>query len=267
MSFRDRSLGSAVRTVRRRGTVQKGRTTDARSKLPDGTEVDGLPRTPKSYLVGDRLDQVAFSFLKHVACYAAGRSLTYSELVFLQSESSRMRSQEISHAGFDQVHREERLVPEEIGIAAVPSRNHRIRLESIPMSARTQLDRRTVLKGLAGVSLTLPILEAMGQEVVRQSPRRFCALYTANGMSLPNPKHGIAEWNWFPTVNQGGKGLRIRQVDRATPPLPRRHQLPGGVQHPNGAKADPHICSDMWLTGAPLQDPKPGTFNRSLSTR
>jgi hypothetical protein len=35
----------------------------------------------------------------------------------------------------------------------------------------------------------------------------------------------------------------------------------GGLQHPSGLKADPHICSDMWLTGAPLHNPKPGTFN------
>jgi hypothetical protein len=35
----------------------------------------------------------------------------------------------------------------------------------------------------------------------------------------------------------------------------------GGLEHPNGPKADPHICSDMWLTGAPLHNPKPGTFN------
>src|ERR1041384_3389466 len=35
----------------------------------------------------------------------------------------------------------------------------------------------------------------------------------------------------------------------------------GGLYNPNGIKADQHICSDMWLTGAPLQNPKPGTFN------
>ena len=35
----------------------------------------------------------------------------------------------------------------------------------------------------------------------------------------------------------------------------------GGLHHPNGLLADPHICSDMWLTGAPLHNPKPGTFN------
>src|SRR3954451_8803602 len=31
--------------------------------------------------------------------------------------------------------------------------------------------------------------------------------------------------------------------------------------HPNGPKADPHTCSEMWLTGAPLHNPKPGTYN------
>ena len=31
--------------------------------------------------------------------------------------------------------------------------------------------------------------------------------------------------------------------------------------HENGTKADPHLCSDMWLTGAPLHNPKPGKYN------
>ena len=35
----------------------------------------------------------------------------------------------------------------------------------------------------------------------------------------------------------------------------------GGLYHPSGPKADPHVCSDMWLTGAPLHHPKPGTYN------
>ena len=123
----------------------------------------------------------------------------------------------------------------------------------------TKLDRRTVLKGFAGVSLALPILEAMGDEVARQAPRRFCALYTANGMSLPNPKHESSEWSWFPTKE--GKEF---EFGKSTQPLrPFREQLSflGGLQHPNGLKADPHMCSDMWLTGAPLHDPRPGKFN------
>jgi hypothetical protein len=64
---------------------------DARSKLPDGTEIADL-KGLKAYLANDRLDQVAFSFLKHIACYATGRSLTYNELVFLRKECINLRS-------------------------------------------------------------------------------------------------------------------------------------------------------------------------------
>ncbi len=67
------------------------------------------------------------------------------------------------------------------------------------MNRSTRLDRRAFLRGLGGVALALPVLDAMGAEVTDQIPRRFCALYTANGMSLPKPENGIDEWSWFPT--------------------------------------------------------------------
>lgn len=128
------------------------------------------------------------------------------------------------------------------------------------MAAAAKLDRRSVLKGLAGVSLALPVLEAMGKEVAEQTPRRFCALYTANGMSLPRPQHGIDEWSWFPRAEKDGQFV----FGKSTEPLaPFRNQLSflGGLHHPSGPKADPHVCSDMWLTGAPLHNPKPGAYN------
>jgi hypothetical protein len=123
-----------------------------------------------------------------------------------------------------------------------------------------KLDRRSVLKGIAGVSLALPLLDAMGDEVSEQPPRRFCALYTANGMSLPRPQHGIDEWSWFPRQEKDGQFV----FGKSTEPLAAfRNKLSflGGLYHPSGAKADPHVCSDMWLTGAPLHNPKPGTYN------
>ena len=64
---------------------------DGRSKLPDGTRVQDL-RDLKAYLVRDRIEQVAFSFLKHTACYACGRSLSYNELVFLRKECIKLHS-------------------------------------------------------------------------------------------------------------------------------------------------------------------------------
>ncbi len=64
---------------------------DSRSTLPDGTEVADLTGL-KAYLAEKRIDQVAFSFLKHSANYAAGRSLTYNELVFLREEGVKLRA-------------------------------------------------------------------------------------------------------------------------------------------------------------------------------
>ena len=66
---------------------------DARSTLPDGTDVKDLNGL-KAYLANDRIDQVAFSFLKHAATYAVGRSLTYNELVFLQNEGVKFKSRD-----------------------------------------------------------------------------------------------------------------------------------------------------------------------------
>ncbi len=123
-----------------------------------------------------------------------------------------------------------------------------------------RIDRRAFLKGLGGVTLALPVLDVMGAEVTDRLPRRFCAIYTANGMSLPLKDHGISEWYWFPKVAENGE---ITYSKSTEPLLPFRKQISfmGGLFHPNGPKADPHTCSDMWLTGAPLQNPKPGTYN------
>lgn len=124
----------------------------------------------------------------------------------------------------------------------------------------TKLDRRAFLHGLGGVTLALPVLDAMGAEVAEQTPRRFCALYTANGMSLPRKEHGIDEWSWFPTAEKDGAFVFGKSTEPLTPF--RRHvSFLGGLHHPSGPKADPHVCSDMWLTGAPLHNPKPGTYN------
>lgn len=81
------------------GLFKKDQAADARSALPDGTEIsdcNGL----KAYLADQRLDQVAFSFLKHMAAYATGRSPNYRELELLkqmglESRSTRCRMQDL----------------------------------------------------------------------------------------------------------------------------------------------------------------------------
>ena len=128
------------------------------------------------------------------------------------------------------------------------------------MNSAIRLDRRAFLRGLGGVTLALPALDAMGAGVTEKTPRRFCAMYTANGMSLPRKEHGIGEWSWFPSVGKDREFV----FGKSTEPLsPFHSQLSflGGLGHPNGPKADPHVCSDMWLTGAPLHNPKPGAYN------
>ncbi len=128
------------------------------------------------------------------------------------------------------------------------------------MTMAKRMDRRAFLHGMGGMGLVLPALDAMGSIVTDQAPRRFCALYTANGMSLPKEENAIDEWSWFPTAEDDGEFV----FGRSTEPLrPFRKQLSfmGGLYHPSGLKADPHICSDMWLTGAPLHNPRPGTYN------
>ena len=87
------------------------------------------------------------------------------------------------------------------------------------MPGSIRLDRRAFLKGLGGVTLALPVLDAMGAEVTDQIPRRFCAIYTANGMSLPKAEHGISEWSWFPAQGRERR-VRVRQIDRTAGAVP-----------------------------------------------
>jgi hypothetical protein len=101
----------------------------------------------------------------------------------------------------------------------------------------------------------------MGTAVTQQAPRRFCALYTANGMSLPKEEHGLQEWHWFPTAKDGKGGFEFGKSTEPLKPFRNHVSFMGGLHHPSGPKADPHTCSDMWLTGAPLHNPKPGTYN------
>ena len=67
-------------------------TADGRSTLPDGTLVADVTEL-RSYLAEDRIDQVAFSFLKHLACYAVGRDLTWNEIEFLREHAVELKPQ------------------------------------------------------------------------------------------------------------------------------------------------------------------------------
>lgn len=72
------------------GGRMKQQPVDARSQLPDKTEVSGIYDL-KRYLGEDRIDQVAFSVLKHLATYSCGRNLTYNELSFLKKDALKLK--------------------------------------------------------------------------------------------------------------------------------------------------------------------------------
>lgn len=64
---------------------------DAHSTLPDGVEVADLAGL-RNYLANDRIDQVAFSVLKHLSSFGAGRSLTYNELEWLKEAGKQLKA-------------------------------------------------------------------------------------------------------------------------------------------------------------------------------
>ena len=73
------------------GGLLKDHPVDSSSQLPDETTVQGMAEL-KDYLASDRIDQVAFSFLKHVATYATGRNLSYNEIEFLREAGLQLRA-------------------------------------------------------------------------------------------------------------------------------------------------------------------------------
>ncbi|HXE64582.1 MAG TPA: DUF1592 domain-containing protein [Bryobacteraceae bacterium] len=69
----------------------KTKPADAHSTLPDKTEVSGA-NDLKRYLAEDRVDQVAYSVLRHLATYGTGRTLTYNEQCILRDDEAKLKA-------------------------------------------------------------------------------------------------------------------------------------------------------------------------------
>ena len=72
------------------GLLRQVAASETLSTLPDTTEVANVAAL-KTYLQEERIDRVAFSFLKHLSIYATGRSLTYNELVYLEEQGIQLK--------------------------------------------------------------------------------------------------------------------------------------------------------------------------------
>ena len=72
------------------GVFRDDKKHDPRSTLPDKTEIADA-NSLKTYLAEDQMDKVVFSFLKHLAIYATGRTLSYNELEFLREQAVELK--------------------------------------------------------------------------------------------------------------------------------------------------------------------------------
>ena len=114
------------------------------------------------------------------------------------------------------------------------------------------LDRRTFLRGSMGVTLALPLLDAMTARAAiptGQTPRRLACFFFPNGVSLPgksNPHH--KEWHWFP--HSAGKNYTFTKSLEPLEPLRDSLTVVGGLSHISGRIAGGHAVMGSFLTGA-----------------
>lgn len=122
------------------------------------------------------------------------------------------------------------------------------------------LDRRTLLRG-AGVALALPWLEAMSHAApAAKKPQRFCALFFANGVSLPEEKHAaFQDWHWFP--HETGDNYRLTKSLEPLEPHRQEMTILGGLSHPTSRELVGHNTGDVWLSGADIRE----NLNNSIS--
>ena len=123
------------------------------------------------------------------------------------------------------------------------------------------LDRRTFLLGTAGVSLSLPLLECMGNSTTKpERPKRLCAVYFPYGAMTPRIDSSDSDWGWMP---QGeGRDYTFNKSLKSLEPFRDQLTFIKGMSHLNGRRMGGHDTADIWLTGAQF---KGGTFRNSVS--
>ncbi len=117
----------------------------------------------------------------------------------------------------------------------------------------TPLSRRTALRGL-GVSLSLPLLEAMLPRSVHAAPSTYKPL--AKSGAKPTPRvifcyvsNGVNILEWMPPDN--GKGYKLSPTLETLKDHRENFSVLSGLGHPNSTGG--HSGADTWLTGANLR--------------
>jgi hypothetical protein len=104
------------------------------------------------------------------------------------------------------------------------------------------IHRRTFLRGVGGVALSLPLLECMANDTGSETPKRFLGLYVGHGFAL----HG--DWRWYPKVVDGQ--MQFGKSMAAFNPLAKRMTFVQGLEHPQCVSAGGHSTADSFLTGS-----------------
>ena len=116
------------------------------------------------------------------------------------------------------------------------------------------ISRRQVLRGIGGISLGLPFLEAMGAapgKTATATPKRLACMFFPNGVTLPSekdPHH--ADWHWFPKGE--GRDFKLNKSTQSFEPLRNDLSFLSGLSHPAGRRMAGHGVSDVFLTAGPV---------------
>jgi hypothetical protein len=121
------------------------------------------------------------------------------------------------------------------------------------------LDRRTFLRG-TGLAISLPWLEAMAIPADHAAkPKRFCAFFFGNGVSLTKPTDPTSDWNWFPRTE--GSDYKFTRSLETLSAHRNSFTILGNLSHPSSRQLVGHNTGDVWLSGADIRQ----NLNNSIS--
>ena len=121
------------------------------------------------------------------------------------------------------------------------------------MKKSWHLSRRDALRGIGGITLGLPFLEAMAapSQGSVTPPKRLACMFFPNGVTLPpekDPHH--ADWHWFPKGE--GKDFQLNKSTASFESHRKDLTFLSGLSHPAGRHMAGHGVSDVFLTAGPV---------------
>ena len=127
------------------------------------------------------------------------------------------------------------------------------------------LSRRTVLRGF-GVSLSLPLLEAMMPRSLMAAPSTYTPMAKSGATPVPRSifcyvSNGVNILDWVPESK--GKNYQISPTLQALEKHKADFSVLSGLGHPNSPGG--HSGADTWLTGADLRAVPGKDYSNTLS--